>query len=156
MYLAWWKMNIFFPLLHSWRTNCAIDWNSIWIRLVTCLHKSSLFNKTSLIKRPLLVGKSKMCKLVLPLKNGCWALINFLCFSAFISMIWTNIVMLSSNFIMRFTNSWVWWVGLWVAFGKVCYQTCNSTPPQSFAVQIKKDLLLCYLCNQIRPLWWTK
>jgi hypothetical protein len=39
--------------------------------LFTCLHKMFLLKRTSFIMRPLQVGKSKKCELVLPLKNGC-------------------------------------------------------------------------------------
>ncbi len=91
---------------------CAIGWGNIWIQLFTCLQKGSLFKRTFLIMRPLPIGKNKKCELVLPFKNGCWALTSFLCLSAFVSMIWTSMVMLCSNFIMIFINIWVWWVGL--------------------------------------------
>ncbi len=90
--MAWWKIRIFFPLLHSWRMNCTFGRGSILLWLFTCLHKSYLLKRTSFVMKPLLVGKNKKCELVLPLKNGCWVLINLLCFSDFVSTIWASIV----------------------------------------------------------------
>ncbi len=40
----------------------------------------------------------------------CWN-INFLCLKSFCFQIWASMLMLCSNFIMRFTNIRVWWVG---------------------------------------------
>ncbi len=101
-----------FSIFAFMRTKYAIGWGNIWIQLFACLQKNSLFKRIFLIVRPLPIGKNKKCKLVLPFKNGCWALTSLLCLSAFVSMIWTTMVMLCSNFIMIFINIWVWWVGL--------------------------------------------
>jgi uncharacterized membrane protein YvlD (DUF360 family) len=44
--------------------------------------------------------------------------LDFLCHGLFVSMMWTC-MMIMFTFIMSFTNIWVWWVGLWVALGKI-------------------------------------
>ncbi len=147
-----------FSIFAFMKTKYAIGWGNIWIQLFACLHKSSLLKRTFLIMRPLLVEKNKKYELVLPFKNGCWALISLLCLSAFVSMIWTSMVMLCSNFIMIFVNIWVWWLGLWIAADKVYYLIRVQLPLKVLMCMCKleRTLLLCHLSNHISLLWWTK
>jgi len=113
---AWiWKRWVHSP--HAWiheRINCATCWSNIWTKLFTCWQKHLLFKRTSFIIRSSQLGKSTKCKLILSLSKLCPC----------ISWNWTSLVGMYIS-LWLFTKIWMWWVGLWVAFGKLCIQKCN-------------------------------
>jgi hypothetical protein len=96
------------------RINCATCWSNIWTKLFTCWQKHLLFKRTYFIMRSSQLGKSRKCKLILSLSKLCPC----------ISWNWTSLVGMYISFWL-FTKIWMWWVGLWVAFGKLCIQKCK-------------------------------
>jgi hypothetical protein len=83
---------------------------NIWTKLFTCWQKKLLFKKIPFIRRSSQLGRSRRWKLILPLSK---LSIHFLELDKFGGYL---------CFIMTFTKIWMWWVGLWVAFGKLCIQ----------------------------------
>lgn len=157
--LVRWKVNIFFSFLNLWRTNCEIGWGSTWIWLFICLHKIFLLKRTSLMMRPLLVGNNKKFKLVhYHFKMG----VEFwLVFYVFIFMIWTSVVMLCSNIQISSWNLLTFGCGRWdyeFHWAKFVIKSGFNYPSKFWCIMCKLErmLLLCHLCSQISPLWWTK
>lgn len=53
------------------RINCATCWSNIWTKVFTCWQKKILFKNFFYIRRSSQLGKSRKCKLILPLSKLC-------------------------------------------------------------------------------------
>ncbi len=89
------------------------------------LHKSFILTIISLIRRLLQLGRIRKSKLVLPLTKLCSSHNpSFKC-SYFhdLDKFGKLCSCLVPYEVIRFTKIWVWWVGLWIKFGKTWYHT---------------------------------